>query len=107
MQDLTQVGDRVLVVSREHAGIISCTKTIQDNVAEVVAQSPEQHSGLVICITLHDLIPHFLPGNNVKDHWSDSFGMVVTINHDEQKVTFLDRAANVEVCLPFFFPFPD
>ena len=68
----------------------------------MVTQSPEQHSGLVICISLRKLIPHFLSGNNVKDHWSDSFGMVVTIAHDKQKVTFLDREANTEVCFPFF-----
>ena len=107
VQDSTQVGDRILVVSGEHAGIIGHIETIQDNVVEVVTQSPEQHSGLVICLTLRDLIPHFFPGDNVKDRWSESFGMVVTINHDEQKVTFLDREANAEVCLPPFSPFPD
>ena len=103
VQDSTQVGDRILVISGEHAGIIGRTKTIQDNVADVVTQSPEQHSGLVICVSLRDLIPHFLPGDNVKDRWTDSFGMVVTIDHNEQKVTFLDRDANAEVCL---LPFP-
>ena len=99
MQDLTQVGDRVLVVSREYTGIISHTESIQDNVVDMVTQSPEQHSGLIICISLHDLISYFHPGDSVKDHWSDSFGMVVAIDHDDQKVTFLDKEANAEVHL--------
>jgi hypothetical protein len=100
VQNSTQVGDRVMVVSGEHAGIIGCAQSIQDGVAEVVTQSPVQHSGLIIHVTLRDIIPHFLPGDNVKDRWSDSFGMVVAIDHDGQKVTFLDREANTEVCLP-------
>ena len=54
---------------------------------------------LIIRVSLHDLIPYFLPGDSVKDRWSDSFGMVVAIDHDDQKVTFLDKEANAEVRL--------
>ncbi|KAH9016003.1 hypothetical protein EDB85DRAFT_1898417 [Lactarius pseudohatsudake] len=97
VQDSTQVGDRILVVSGEYAGIIGRTERIQDNVADVVTQSPEQHSGLIIHVALRDLIPYFLPGDNVKNRWTDSFGMVVAIDHVEQKVTFLDREANAEI----------
>ncbi|KAH9033428.1 hypothetical protein EDB85DRAFT_2145022 [Lactarius pseudohatsudake] len=78
--DSTQVGDRMLVVSGEYAGIIGRTKRIQDNVADVVTQSPEQHSRLIIRVALRDLIPYFLPGDN--------------------KVTFLDREANAEIDTP-------
>jgi len=99
MQDSTQVGDRVLVVSGEYAGIVGHTESIQDNVADMVTQSPEQHSGLIIHVSLRDLIPYFLPGDSIKDRWSDSFGMVVAIDHDDQKVTFLDKEANTEVRL--------
>ncbi|KAI9437480.1 hypothetical protein H4582DRAFT_2057849 [Lactarius indigo] len=108
-QDSAQVGDRVLVVSEEYAGVIGRTERIQDNVADVVTQSPEQHSGLIIRISLRDLTPHFHPGDCVKDRWSGSFGMVVAIDHDEQKVTFLDREANAEInrstlSIQFFSP---
>ncbi|KAF8268029.1 hypothetical protein EI94DRAFT_1700548 [Lactarius quietus] len=106
-QDSTQVGNRILVVSGEHTGIIGCTETIQDHIMDVVVESPEQHSGLIIRVTLRNLIPHFLPGDNVKNRWSDSFGMVTTINHDRQKVAFLDREASAEVCFPLSSPFPD
>ena len=105
-QDSTQVGDRVLVVSGEHACIIGRAQSIQDSVAEVVTESPVPHSGLIIRVRLHDIIPYFIPGDNVKDRWSDSFGMVVAIDHNEQKVTFLDREANAEVCVPTHFPTP-
>lgn len=99
-QDTTQVGDRILVVSGEHAGIIGRIEMIQDHVADVVTESPEQYLGLIIRITLRDLIPHFLPGDHVKARWSDSFGMVITIDDDGQKVSFLDRKAGVEVRSP-------
>jgi hypothetical protein len=100
VQDTIQVGDRILVVSGEHNGIIGRIKMVQDHIADVVTESPEQHSGLIIRVTLRDLIPHFLPGDNVKDRWSESFGMVIATDHDGQKVSFLDKEAGVEVCSP-------
>ena len=101
-----QVGDRVLVMSGEQTGVVSCTIVIQGHIMDVVTKIPEHDSGLVIHVALHDLIPHFLPGDNVKDHWSHSFSMVVTIDHEEQKVAFLDREASVEVCIPPSSTFP-
>jgi hypothetical protein len=105
VQDSTQVGDRVLVVSGGQTGVIGRTETIQDHIADVVAESPEQ--GLVIRVALRDLIPHFLPGDNVKDRWSDSFGMVITIDHEGQKVAYMDREASAEVCPPPSSTSPD
>ncbi|KAH9016014.1 hypothetical protein EDB85DRAFT_2156270 [Lactarius pseudohatsudake] len=44
----------------------------------------------------------FDSSDNVKNRWTDSFGMVVAIDNVEQKVTFLDREANAEFSLRFF-----
>ena len=98
-QDSTQVGDRILVVSGEHAGIIGLIERIHDNVADVVTQSPEEHSGLVIGVVLRDLIPHFLPGDHVKERWSDRVGIVVAVDDNVKKLTFLSKGANEEVSL--------
>jgi transcription elongation factor SPT5 len=103
-QDSTQVGDRILVVSGEHAGIIGRIERIQDSVADVVTQSPEEQSGLVIHIVLRDLMPHFLAGDHVKDRWSDRVGIVVTVNSNEEKLTFLNKETNEEVGLPHHLP---
>ena len=97
-QESTQVGDRILVVLGEYAGIIGCIKGIHNTVVEVVTQSPEEHLGLVISIALHELMPHFLAGDHVKDRWSDRTGIVVAVDQD-QKVTFLDKDSNEEVSL--------
>ena len=103
-QDSTQVGDRILVVSGEHAGIIGCIERIHDNVADVITQSPEEHSGLVIGITLRDLLPHFLAGDHVKDRWSGRFGIVVAVDDDDKRVTFLSKETNEEVSLSHHLP---
>ncbi|KAH9955200.1 hypothetical protein BC827DRAFT_1271936 [Russula dissimulans] len=79
-QDSICVGNRVLVV-----------------IADVVTQTPEEDSGLTIGVTLRHLIPHFLTGDHVKDHWSDCFGMVVAVDQDTQEVTFLDKNSNAEI----------
>ena len=106
VQDSTQVGDRILVVSGEHAGIIGRTERIHDNIADVATQSPEQHSGLIICVALRDIIPYFVPGDHIKERWSDRRGIVGTADHDEQRITFLDTEANEEVRLSSPGPLP-
>jgi transcription elongation factor len=87
------------VVSGEQTGIAGRVERIHDNVADVVTQSPEEHSGMVIRIVLHDLMPHFLAGDNVKDRWSDHVGIVVAVHNNCKKLTFLSEETNEEVSL--------
>ena len=82
------MSDIILVVLEEHAGIISHIKSIYNNVVNVITQSPKEHSGLVIGVILHGLIPHFLAGDHMKDHWSDCIGIVVAINDNIKKLMF-------------------
>jgi hypothetical protein len=102
-QDSLHAGNRILVVSGEHAGIVGHIREVRHNVADVVTQVPEQHSGLIICVSLREVIPYFLAGDHVKIHHLDCFGMVITVDHDTQKVTFFDKKANTEVCPPPLF----
>jgi hypothetical protein len=99
-QESTQVGDRALVVSGECAGIIGRVERICDSVADVAAQSPEQSSGAVVSIALCDLMSHFLPGDHVKDRWSDRVGIVASVDYGSQKVTFLEKDSTREVSPP-------
>jgi len=103
-QDSTQVGDRILVVSGEQAGIIGRVERIHDNVAGVITQSKEEHSGLVIDIVLRDLVPHFFAGDHVKDRWSDRVGIVVAVDNDVEKLTFLSKETNEEVRVSYYLP---
>lgn len=103
-QDSVHVGDRVLVVSGEHAGIVGQIGDIRNDVADIAPQSHELDNGLTISVTLRHLIPHFIAGDHVKDYWSGCFGMVVTVDHDAQQVTFFDKNGNAEVC--FRAPLP-
>jgi transcription elongation factor SPT5 len=103
-QDSIQVGDRILVVSEEHAGIIGRIERIHDHVADIVTQSPEEHSGLVISIVLRDLIPHFLAGDHVKDRWSNRVGIVVAVDNNDKKLTFMSKETNEEVSPSHYLP---
>ncbi|KAI9437392.1 hypothetical protein F5148DRAFT_1154378 [Russula earlei] len=85
-QDSVQIGNRILVISGKYAGIIGQIRDIQNNVADVVTQIPKQDSGLIISITLWELVPYFLAGDYVKIHWLDCFGMVITMDHKEHKI---------------------
>jgi transcription elongation factor len=97
-QNLVQVGDRILVMLGEHTRVIGQIREIHDEVVNVITKIPEWHSGLIICVSMHGIIPYFLEGDHVKIPWLDHFGMVITVDHDKQKVTFLDNKINTEVC---------
>ena len=79
-QDSVQVGDRILVMSGEHTGIISRIREIHDNLMNVVTQIPKQHSGLIVHVSMRDIILYFLKGDHVKIPWLDHFGMVITVD---------------------------
>lgn len=102
-QDSVRAGDRILIMSGGHAGLIGRIAEIHHEVVNVVTQIPEQHSGLIVCVSMRDIIPYFLEGDHVKIRWLDRFGMVIAVDSDEQKVTFLDNKTRTEVC-PFLVP---
>jgi hypothetical protein len=52
---------------------------------------------------MRDIIPYFIEGDHVKIRWLDRVGMVLTVDRDEHKVTFLDNKTRTEVC-PFLVP---
>ena len=85
-------------MSGEHTGVISQIREIHNDLVNVVTQIPEQHSGLIICVSMCNIIPYFLKGDHVKIPWLDRFGMVIAVDRDKQKVTFLDNKINTEVC---------
>ena len=90
-------------MSGEHASVISRIGEIHHDVVNVVTQIPKQHSGLIVCVSMCDIILYFLEGDHVKIRWLDHFGMVIAVDHNEQKVTFLDNKTRTEVC-PFLVP---
>jgi transcription elongation factor len=104
-QDSIQVDDRIQKESGEHTGIISQIRDICANVADIIIQIPKQHSGLIVCVSLRDLISYFVAGDHVKIHWLDQFGMVIAVDHNTQIVTFLNKKTNTEVCPPSFSHF--
>ncbi|KAI9431447.1 hypothetical protein F5148DRAFT_1155098 [Russula earlei] len=101
--DSVQIGNRILVILGEYAGIIGRIRDIQNNVADIVTQIPEQDSGLIISITLWELVPYFLAGDYVKIHWLDCFGMVITMDHKEHKRLINEHLAFSFTLLPTIF----
>jgi hypothetical protein len=88
----------------EQAGIIGRIERIHNDVADVVAQSPEEHSGMVFGVALRELMLHFLAGDHVKDRWSDRAVIVVTVDNDDKKLTFLNKETNEEVSFSHHLP---
>ena len=85
-------------MSGEHAGVISQIGEIHNDLVNIVTQISEQHSGLIVYVSMRNIIPYFLKGDHVKIPWLDHFGMVIAVDCDEQKVIFLDNKTNTEVC---------
>jgi hypothetical protein len=96
VQDSIQPQQRVRVESGEQRGVIGRPVEIIDGVAAV-----EPDSGLedipLPHIPLRSLTPHYLPGDDIKDRWSSSYGIVVSVDEACKTLIYIEKDSNREV----------
>ncbi|KAH9171227.1 hypothetical protein EDB89DRAFT_2179677 [Lactarius sanguifluus] len=98
-QDMIKERQRVIVESGEQKGVVGYVSEIVGTVATVVAASHVED----ICrppaphVLLRNLAPHYLPGDNVKDRWRDSDGMVQSVNDEWKTLVYVERATHNQV----------
>ena len=65
----------------------------------VAAIAPESGSGgdLLPHVPLRSLVPHYLPRDNVKDCWSDSCGIVLSVDKDHKTLVYVEKDSVREV----------
>ncbi|KAF8258318.1 hypothetical protein EI94DRAFT_1708103 [Lactarius quietus] len=88
-QDNIRLQQQVRVESGEQKGIIGQPRIITYGVATIV---PENEGDIPLFnVSLRALSLQYVLGNNVKDRWSDSHGMVVKINEDQNILVYIDK----------------
>ncbi|KAF8261667.1 hypothetical protein EI94DRAFT_1809926 [Lactarius quietus] len=85
---------RVRVESGEQKGIIGQPRIITYGVATIV---PENEGDITLFdVPLHALSLQYVLGNNVKDRWSNSHGMVVKIDEDLNILVYINKNLSYE-----------
>ncbi|KAF8264671.1 hypothetical protein EI94DRAFT_1805484 [Lactarius quietus] len=94
-QDNIRPQQRVRVKSGEQKGIIGRPRIITYGVATIV---PENEGDIPpFDVSLRALSLQYVLGDNVKDRWSDSHGMVVKIDEDRNILVYIDKDSLYEI----------
>jgi Early transcription elongation factor of RNA pol II, NGN section len=97
-QDTIKERQRVIVESGEQKGVVGYVREIVGAVASVVTASHvEDPSSPVPHVLLRNLAPHYLPGDNVKDRWRDSDGIVQSVDGERKTLVYVERATHNQV----------
>jgi len=89
-QDSLQPHQRVRAESGDLAGITGRAREIIDGVAFIEPESPLDDIPVKIEIPLRSLAPLYLQGDNVKDRWSDSFGIVMSVDEEHKTLVYVE-----------------
>ena len=100
VQESIKVGQWVQVVSGEQQAWIGYPFSITDGIALLVRNTDNVTPDLQI--PLNCLLPAYRPGDHVKFRWSDSHGIVTTVDEILEKVSFVERDMHQEVSMIIF-----
>jgi hypothetical protein len=89
-QDSLQPHQRVRAESGDLAGLIGRPHEIINGVALISPESPLDDIPVMIEIPLRSLAPLYLRGDNVKDRWSDSFGIVMSVDEEHKTLVYVE-----------------
>ncbi|KAN0123677.1 hypothetical protein V8E53_015899 [Lactarius tabidus] len=96
-QDNIKVDQRIRIESGESQGLIGYTTYIQDDTATIVVQTGTTHSDISILTLLRNLSLCYRPGDVVKHRWSDSTGIVTTVDEQQDSLTFVKDGTNAPI----------
>ena len=95
VQDNIRPQQRVRIESGEQQGIIGRPFAINNSIATIVVESEDDTPPFDV--SLRQLSPHYVPGDNVKARWSESHGMVVLVDEDQNTLIYLEENSRNEV----------
>ena len=96
-QDSIKPGQRVKVESGDHRGAIGKPVDVVDSVASLALTSMGHGHGTILQIPLRVLAPLYRCGDNVKCRWSDSCGLITSVDEVEATLTFVEQYSNINV----------
>ena len=96
-QDSIKPGQRVKVESGDHRGAIGKPVDVVDSVASLALTSMGHGHGTILQIPLRVLAPLYRCGDNVKCRWSDSCGLVTSVDEVEATLTYVEKYSNNNV----------
>jgi hypothetical protein len=89
-QDTLRPQQRVRVESGEHRGLVGRVYYIIDSVATVAPEPPFEANPMPE-VPLRSLAPHYLPGDNVRARWLDSYGIVMSVDDVRKTLVYIEK----------------
>jgi transcription elongation factor SPT5 len=87
-QDTIRPTYRVKVESGDHRGAIGQVFDINGSLATVILDTTG--NGPMLVLPLRSLSPYYSDGDNVKSRWSDSCGMLLSVDEDHSMLTYVE-----------------
>ncbi|KAI9431322.1 hypothetical protein H4582DRAFT_2085153 [Lactarius indigo] len=88
-QDTIKPGQWVKVESGDHRGAIGKPLDVRDSIAFLLRNSTGD--GPTLQIPLHTLAPFYDRGHHIKNRWSESSGIVTSVDEDRKTLTYVKR----------------
>ncbi|KAI9434833.1 hypothetical protein H4582DRAFT_2080504 [Lactarius indigo] len=88
-QDTIKPGQWVKVESGDHWGAIRKPLDVRDSIAFLLLNSTG--NGPTLQIPLHALAPFYDSGHHIKNRWSESSGIVTSVDEDCKTLTYIER----------------
>jgi Early transcription elongation factor of RNA pol II, NGN section len=94
-QDTIQVNQRVRVMREEQRGLVGCVCDIEFDQAGVVPE--DEHNASVLLVSLRSLKPEYRAGDKIRSRWSESSGIVQSVNESNNSLTYVENDTHIEV----------
>ncbi|KAI9429356.1 hypothetical protein H4582DRAFT_2065376 [Lactarius indigo] len=96
-QDTIKPGQWVKVESGDHRGAIGKPFDVRDSIAYLILNSTGD--GPVLQIPLRALAPFYDRGHHIKNRWSESSGIVASVDEDRKALTYIERDSQHTVAI--------
>ncbi|KAI0258070.1 hypothetical protein BC834DRAFT_847687 [Gloeopeniophorella convolvens] len=89
VQDGIESGARVIGVAGPLRGVVGRVFQATTSTVSLVAAHTTGSSHRYDLVPKRELLPYFVPGDNVKDRWSSSAGIVIKTDHESHALVYL------------------
>ena len=102
-QDTIRPAYKVKVETGDHQGAIGQVFDTTDSLATLILDTTED--GPMLLLPLRMLSPYYAAGDSVRNRWSESCGMVISVNEDHSTLTYVETNSINTVSSPLRISF--
>ncbi|KAI0258456.1 hypothetical protein BC834DRAFT_847365 [Gloeopeniophorella convolvens] len=90
-QGATREGMRIVVVRGGLKGLVGHVTSILNDTVSILGSFAPGNARSYSGVGLSDTLPHFMPGDSVKERWSLSRGVVIKVGYSPDELVYVDQ----------------